>query len=395
MARFPEYVGPVAFGVTMGVIVPKMDLVGELVNVAKRCVKDDLIADGDILCITESIVARAQNNFVTLEQIAVELTDKLQLKSDSRLGVVFPILSRNRFMMILEAFARAVPKGEIIVQLSWPSDEVGNQIISESVANELGKNYYDVITEEEIGERDLLHPITEIDYAKLYRRAIEQQGAKAQIYFANDPKAIAAYNCDGVIAADIHTRKQTKAKLANIVTSLITLVDICSDPNSDSWSEWGLLGSNMSAGGKLKLAPKNASAFADQVQTQIKQLLNTDVEVLVYGDGAYKDPSTGIYELADPQPVFGATSKIEGLMREGVKYKYLADLGYASGKSPTEIEEELKQHKSKKHKHSQLVTEGTTPRPLGDIVASLADLVSGSADAGTPLIVVKGFMGKK
>ncbi len=391
MDRFPNYIGPAAFGVKIGVVIPGMDLVQEIVEQVKKCVEDGLIDNGDVLCITESVVARAQDNFVTLHQVAAEITSKLQIRKDSRLGVVFPILSRNRFAMILKAIAMAVPHGEVVVQLTWPSDEVGNQIIPDEIMQELGKSYYDIITEAEISGRELLHPITGIDYLQLYREIIQAEGAKATLFFANDPRVIADYNCDGVIAADIHTRNKTKNALQGLVENLISLVDINSDPQEKAWSEWGLLGSNMSAGNKLKLAPKNGTEFVNQVQSSVKRATDKHIEVLIYGDGAYKDPSTGIYELADPRPVFGCTSGFEGVIRKGIKYKYFADLAYAQGKSAEEIEAELKKLMQDGNENEQLL-EGTTPRQMADIIASLADLVSGSSDAGTPLVVVKGFL---
>lgn len=392
MAKLPEYIGPAAFGIKMGVIVPGMDLVSEIVACIKRCADDGLVDDGDVVCITESVVARAQNNFVTLDQIACEITQKLQLQPSSSVGVVFPILSRNRFALILKAIARAVPEGKVVVQLSWPTDEVGNQALPEDVAAELGKSHYDVITEAELDGRSLLHPVTKVDYIQLYRETIESEGTAAEIILANDPTAIAAYSLDGVIVADVHGREQTRAALSRVVSNLVTLADLCSDRNQEAWSEWGLLGSNMSAGDKLKLAPHSSTEFCAAVQSKVSEAANKQVEVIVYGDGAYKDPSTGIYELADPLPVFGATSGFDGVMREGIKYKYIADLGYEAGKTSAQIEAELKELMEKGYQQTDDTTEGTTPRRLADVIASLADLVSGSADAGTPLVLVKGFL---
>jgi len=392
MSRLPEYVGPAAFGIKMGVIVPGMDLVTEIAARVKQCVEDGLVDDYDVLCITESVVARAQNNIVTIDQVVAEITKKLQITPTSKLGVVFPIISRNRFSLILKAIARAVPQGKVVVQLSFPTDEVGNQVIPEDVLEALGKTYYDVITEADIAGKTLVHPVTKIDYVQLYREVITNEGAQAEIFLANDPKAIIAYDCDAVIIADIHTREKTFAALKGEMSKVITLVDICSNRENVAWSEWGLLGSNMSAGEKLKLAPRNSDEFAMAVQARVKEITDKNVEVIVYGDGAYKDPSTGIYELADPRPVFGSTPGFKGVLREGIKYKFLADLGYSQGKTPAEIEQELNKLKKAAYNQDDLYIEGTTPRPLADVIASLADLVSGSADAGTPLIVVKGFI---
>lgn len=394
MARFPNYIGPAAFGVKMGVIVPGFDLVGDIVKRVVQCDKDGLLDDGDILCVTESVLARAQDNFVAIDEIAKELSGKLDLAPNGKIGVVFPILSRNRFAMALEAIAKAVPEGEVVVQLSWPADEVGNQIISDKVAEVLGKEIYDVILEEELNGQDLSHPITRVNYAELYRNIIEAQGGKATIIFANDPKEISKYSCDGIIVSDIHSRHRTKKRVDEVCNNVITLADLCSDPNSKHWSEWGLLGSNMSAAGQLKLAPRHSQEFVEELQEKVIAGTGKQVEVLVYGDGAYKDPSTGIYELADPDPVLGATAGLVDVYRGGIKYKYFADIGYSEGKSVEEIERQLSNIKQAGGEDNNEQTEGTTPRRLQDIIASLADLVSGSSDAGTPLIIAKGFLGQ-
>lgn len=199
-----------------------------------------------------------------------------------------------------------------------------------------------------------------------------------------------AYSPHGVIAADIHTREITRGKLKEVTDNCITLQDLCNE--GKSWSEWGLLGSNLSANNKLKLAPRNASAFALQLQSSLRQATGLNTEVLVYGDGAYKDPSSGIYELADPKPVFGMTDGFAGRFRQGIKYKYVADIYHEAGKSAAEIEAHLEEKSRESYEHSHIMTEGTTPRRIEDVIASLADLVSGSADAGTPVIVVKGIL---
>ena len=398
MAPLPNYVGPAAFGIKMGVIVPGMDLIAEVVSRVAKCAEDQLVDDGDVLCITESVVARSQNNYVTVGQIAEEIRGKLDLPDGAAVGVVFPILSRNRFSLILKAIARATGRGQVVMQLSWPADEVGNRILTDEQIVELGKNYDEIITEADLAGKPLLHPITGVDYLQLYRALIEQEGAAVEIYLANDPTLIANHGCHGIITADIHSRAKTKAAVEKAVeklsakTRVASLVDICADKSREAWSEWGLLGSNMSAGEKLKLAPRNGSEFAAEVQAQVERSTGKHVEVIIYGDGAYKDPSTGIYELADPLPVLGATAGIAGMMREGIKYKYVADVGLAQGKTAAEIEKELVQLKGKNYLQSDTEVEGTTPRKMGDVIASLADLISGSADAGTPLVIVKGFV---
>lgn len=391
MANLPEYIGSTAFGLKMGVIVPEMDLISAIMDVITKCDQDNFIDDGDVLCITESILARAQNNFVTLNKIAAQIKNRLKLNSNSTVGVVFPIFSRNRFAMILEAIAMAVPEGKVVVQLAWPRDEVGNQLGPDEVFQDLNKEYGDVITEQELAGFPLHHPITKVNYIKLYRDIIEAQGATAEIILANKAEEIVNYDCDGIIVSDVHQRIQTREVLAALCDNLITLVDIYSDPQKKAWSEWGLLGSNMSASGNLKLAPRESNDFAQKLHERIKNELGKHVEIIINGDGAYKDPSTGIYELADPKPVFGSTNGFSGVMRGGVKYKYLADLGYQDGKTIAEIEAELEKLKEQSFSEDQMESEGTTPRKLEDVIASLADLVSGSSDAGTPLVLVKGF----
>ncbi|MDW7651812.1 MAG: coenzyme F420-0:L-glutamate ligase [Bacillota bacterium] len=386
MPKLPDYIGPTAFGVKMGVIVPGSDLTGMIVSTLKHVAEDELLDSNDVICVTESVVARAQNNFVSVDEVAAQLRSKLGLKEDSRIGVVFPITSRNRFAMILEGIARAVPQGEVIVQLPFPCDEVGNQIVSPEIAETFDLSG-GLVCEEDLYGVDCSHPITRVNYLEMYRDIIEAEGATARIFLANDPKKILNFAPDGVIAADIHSRKATLRKISEEFGNCITLQDLCRE--GSSWSEWGLLGSNMSANKKLKLAPRNASAFAKELQEGIYTATGRQVEVLVYGDGAYKDPSTGIYELADPMPVFGATEGFGGRYRDGIKYKYVADVCHEEGKSVAEIEAHLAETCRQAYEQGDMITEGTTPRRVEDVIASLADLVSGSADAGTPVIVVK------
>jgi F420-0:gamma-glutamyl ligase len=389
MPKLPDYIGPVAFGIKMGVIVPGADLVGMIASSLDRVFADHLLHDNDVICVTESVVARAQNNFVTVTEVADELSQKLSLKDDSKIGVVFPITSRNRFSLILEGIAAAVPKGEVIVQLPFPCDEVGNQIISPELAETLDLSA-GLIRAEDLNGSDCHHPITRVNYLKMYQHIIEEQGAKAFIYLSNDPIKIMDFSPDGVIAADIHSRKTTHRKISEITGNCITLQELCNE--GQSWSEWGLLGSNMSANKRLKLAPREASAFARQLQQHVLNSTGLNVEVLVYGDGAYKDPTTGIYELADPMPVFGMTDGFHGRFREGIKYKYVADVCHEEGKTIEETEAHLAEQSQLSYEHNHILTEGTTPRRIEDVIASLADLVSGSADAGTPVIVVKGIL---
>lgn len=393
LGRLPDYIGVLAFGIKMGVIVPGCNLIDMVGEALAKCEQDGLLDDGDTVCITESIVARAQNNYITVNDIAVEIKNKLNLRSNSKIGILFPILSRNRFSLILKGIAQAVPEGEVVIQLSYPSDEVGNQILPYDYAEENGKEYSDIITVDEIGENRFLHPITRVDYINLYKSIIEEAGGTAKIILSNDPTKITEFDLDGIVVANVHDRNKTLRKINNLHPNCITLQDICNNDKAASWSEWGLLGSNMSSGDKLKLAPREADQFAIKIQNLVREKLGKNIEVLVYGDGAYCDPSTRIYELADPQPAFGLTDGLRGKYREGVKYKYIVDKMLDEGIEVDAIEDSIESIKEQEFEKNGFETEGTTPRKTEDLIASLADLISGSADAGTPMILVKGFLG--
>ncbi len=387
MLKMPDYVGPMAFGLKMGVILPGMDIVHEVFNSLVKCSSDGLLTDGDVVCITESIVARAQNNYVTIDDIAREISEKLKLTPESKLAVIFPITSRNRFSMILKGMARAVPRGEVVLQLSHPNDEVGNRIIDIGFAAHINK---EPITYEDLGGRSFRHPVTGVDYINFYREIIAEEGARPVVILSNDPMHALEYHPDGVIAADIHTRFHTENLINSWYENCITLDKICNE--GEVSSEWGLLGSNMSAGEKIKLAPRHGLKVVETLQQMIKQELGHSVEVMIYGDGAYLDPSSGIYELADPQAAFAATAGLNRV-REGLKYKYLADQCFHEGeKSAEAIESILKESIKREMSEDSLEKEGTTPRRMEDVLASLADLVSGSADAGTPVVIIKGFI---
>lgn len=387
MIKMPDYIGPMAFGVKMGVILPGMDIVEKVFESLELCSKDGLLAGGDVVCVTESVVARAQNNYVTLDRIAQEIREKLTLKEDSKIAVLFPIASRNRFSMIMKGIARAVPKGEVVVQLSFPTDEVGNVVIEPSFAAKLGK---DPITTDDLKGRSFKHPLTGVDYINLYQEVIASEGAVPTIMLSNNPLQAIEYGPDGIIVADIHRRNKTLEQVTGWFDNCITLDQICDE--GEVRSEWGLLGSNMSAGERLKLAPRDGQKVVEQLQAQVKNRLGIDLEVMIYGDGAYLDPSSGIYELADPRAAFAATNGLD-CFREGLKYKYLADqFFHDEQKNAAEIEEIMAEQIKRDHPQDAIAKEGTTPRKMEDVLASLADLVSGSSDAGTPVVIVKGFL---
>lgn len=387
MQIIPDYIGPMAFGLKMGVILPGMNIVEKVFEALLLCCRDGLLEDGDVICITESIVARAQNNYITVDDITREIAGKLKLSEEGRVAVVFPIASRNRFSMILKGIARIVPRGEVIVQFSFPTDEVGNQIVSVDYSRHLNK---ELITLEDLGGRAFKHPVTGVDYVNFYREIIAAEGAAPVIILSNNPLHVLEYKPDGVIAADIHSRDRTRNIITEWFENCITLDQICNE--GEAWSEWGLLGSNMSAGEKLKLAPRDGQNVVEELQSRIKAEMGIDAQVMIYGDGAYLDPSSGIYELADPRAAFAATEGLN-LYREGLKYKFLADhCFHEEHKTAEEIESFLLERISRDLPEDCLEKEGTTPRRMEDVLASLADLVSGSADAGTPVVLIKGFL---
>lgn len=387
MIKIPDYIGPMAFGLKMGVILPGMDIVEKVFELIACCSRDGLLNEGDVVCITESVVARAQNNYITIDDIAREITEKLKTGPESRIAVVFPIASRNRFSMILKGIARAVPQGEVVIQLSHPNDEVGNQVIDPEFAGYLNK---EPIVYEDLKGRSFKHPVTGVSYIEFYRDIIAAEGANPVVILSNNPIHSLELHPDAVIVADIHTRFDTEKKLFAWFENCITLDKICNE--GEKSSEWGLLGSNMSAGERIKLAPRHGQQVVESLQGRVKNELGFDVQVMIYGDGAYLDPSSGIYELADPRAAFAAT---EGLnrFREGLKYKYLADHCYhEQNKTAEEIEVILSESMCREMAEDSLEKEGTTPRRMEDVLASLADLVSGSADAGTPVVLIKGFI---
>ena len=387
MIRIPDYIGPMAFGLKMGVILPGMDIVEKVLESLSKCSEDGLLTEGDVVCITESVVARAQDNYITINDIAREIKEKLILQDSSRVAVIYPIASRNRFSMILKGIARAVPEGEVVVQFSHPTDEVGNQIIDPEFAGYLNK---EPISMADLKGRSFEHPVTGVDYLALYRNIIEEEGAGAKIILSNNPLHALELEPDGVIAADIHTRVRTLAEITDWYDNAITLDQVFTEGSASS--EWGLLGSNMSAGERIKLAPRQGQEVVEKLQGLVKEKLGVNVEVMIYGDGAYLDPSSGIYELADPRAAFAATKGLN-CFREGLKYKYLADHCYhEEKKSAEEIEAALLDSLSRTLPVDSLEKEGTTPRRMEDLLASLADLVSGSADAGTPVVIIKGFV---
>ncbi len=508
----PDSAGVAAVGIKTGLIVPNDDIAEITCDAVKQFVDDE-----DIICVTEAVVARSQNQYVSCEALAQEIREKLDLKPKSTLSVISPIASRNRFSLILRALALATQGGKVIVQFPLPFDEVGNQVIEESFAHtrlrlkktlqslretrgstpqlnvlireiiaalklqELGYNiesirkitgkgiadltlrtpegklavaevtfedltktsrkavgvqkdvaeaelalaiavslehhnititdanaylnhsspevqtidfheqldsYYDpeVIYTNELGNRKFPHPITKQDYRELYQQTIEEANAAGTVIYTNNPLKIYEMGyINGICIGAVHERFKLKELFSAFGTKVpvITLQDISKNP-------WGLIGSNVSdiKQGILKLLPDDPNGTADTIKEKIKSDTGKKVEVLIFGDGAYKDPDTGIYELADPHPAIGASQGLRGkALREGSKLKLQVDTLYRQGYSREEIESIIK------NKTSEVAAEslGTTPRSVTSILGTLADLVTGSADAGTPIVLVRGF----
>lgn len=349
------------------------------------------IGTKDVLAVTESIVARAQANYATTEDIAQDVKAKL---GGETVGVVFPILSRNRFAICLRGIAKGAKK--IVLMLSYPSDEVGNHILDIDKLDEKGINpYSDVLTQAEFeglfGKS--CHTFTAVDYVNYYKGLIEEEGAEAEIIFSNNPRTVVEYT-DKVLCCDIHTRARTKRLIKEAgATVVLGMDDIMTESVNGSGynSDYGLLGSNKATEEKVKLFPVNCQEFVDGVQAEIKARTGKTVEVMVYGDGAFKDPVGKIWELADPVVSPGYTKGLEGQPNE-LKLKYLADNDFAD-LSGDELKDAIEDAIKTKDANlvGQMVTEGTTPRRLTDLLGSLCDLTSGSGDKGTPIIYIQGY----
>ena len=346
--------------------------------------------DRDVVAVTESVVARAQGNYASVDAIAKDVKAKL---GGEIVGVIFPILSRNRFAICLRGIARGSKK--VVLMLSYPSDEVGNELVSLDKLDEAGVNpYSDVLTEKEyrklFGEN--LHPFTLVDYVKYYGDLIREEGAEAEIIFANNPRVILNYT-KNVLHCDIHTRARThRILLANGGERVCGLDDILNESVDGSGynEKYGLLGSNKATEGTIKLFPKECTDLVMDIQKRFKEACGKHIEVMVYGDGAFKDPVGKIWELADPVVSPAYTPGLEGTPNE-LKLKYLADNDFAnlSGDAlKAAIEEEIRK---KGDLAGSMASQGTTPRRLTDLIGSLCDLTSGSGDKGTPVILVQGY----
>jgi len=390
MARL---VGTISRGIRCPIIREGDDIAKMVVDSVIEASKEEGFAlrDKDVVAVTESVVARAQGNYAAVEAIAKDVKEKL---GGETIGVIFPILSRNRFAICLRGIAMGAKK--IVLMLNYPSDEVGNALVSLDQLDEAGVNpYSDVLTEgkyrELFGEN--LHPFTGVDYVKYYGDLVKSCGAEVEIILANNPRVILDYT-DSVLTCDIHTRARTKRILkaagAKRVCGLDDILTSSVDGSGYN-SKYGLLGSNKSTEDKVKLFPNECFDLVYDMQKQLKEKCGKNIEVMVYGDGAFRDPVGKIWELADPVVSPAYTDGLEGTPNE-LKLKYLADNDFKD-LSGDELKAAIEGAIRKKDGDlvGNMASQGTTPRRLTDLIGSLCDLTSGSGDKGTPVVLVQGY----
>lgn len=347
------------------------------------------LKDKDIIAVTEAVVGISEGNYVTVDDIVKDLESKYP---DKEVGIVFPILSRNRFSLILKAIARAMNK--ITILLSFPSDEVGNGIMDEDTLSSSLFNLGSIITEKDYNEhfKDFIHPFTGINMVDYYRNLVQRENCEVTFVFSNNPLDILIYT-NNVLTCDIHTRVKTKEALEKANANVYSLTDVMNKPinNSGFNPTYGLLGSNKSTEERLKLFPKTGDILVQKIKEMILKETGKNVEVMVYGDGAFKDPVGKIWELADPVVSPAYTKGLEGTPNE-IKLKYISDNKYANLKGD-ELKEAIKKEIKEKQNNlkGQNISLGTTPRRITDLVGSLCDLTSGSGDKGTPVVLVSGY----
>ncbi|MBR5485594.1 MAG: coenzyme F420-0:L-glutamate ligase [Oscillospiraceae bacterium] len=387
-------VGTISRGVRAPIIREGEDLAKIVVDSVVAASKSEdgfAFRERDIVCVTEAVVARAQGNYASTAQIAKDVRAKL---GGETIGVIFPILSRNRFSVCLKGIAGGAKK--IILMLSYPSDEVGNHLIDYDRLDEKGVNpWTDVLTEAKYRELfgEVLHPFTGVDYINFYREIIEEAGAEVEIVLSNDARTILKYT-DTVLCCDIHTRARTKRILKNAGAKVVcTLDDILNESvDGSGYNEnYGLLGSNKATEDTVKLFPRDCQTFVDRVADMMKEATGKNIEVMIYGDGAFKDPVGKIWELADPVVSPAYTKGLEGQPNE-VKLKYLADNNFAHLQGD-ELKAAISDYIRNKDDDlvGNMVSQGTTPRRLTDLIGSLCDLTSGSGDKGTPIVFIQGY----
>ncbi|MDY4518737.1 MAG: coenzyme F420-0:L-glutamate ligase [Candidatus Spyradocola sp.] len=394
MSNNERRVGTVSRGIRCPIIRQGDDLAAIVTDSVLEAAQAEGFAlrDRDVISVTESIVARSQGNYATVDDIAQDVKEKL---GGGTVGVIFPILSRNRFAICLRGIAKGCKK--VVLMLSYPSDEVGNELVSLDKIDEKGVNpYSDVLTLQQYRELfgENKHEFTGVDYVQYYGDLIRESGAEAEIVFANQAKAILAYT-DTVLTCDIHTRARTKRILKAAGAKVVLgLDDILTAPVNGSGcnEQYGLLGSNKSTEDKVKLFPRACQGLVLDIQQRILDKTGKHVEVMVYGDGAFKDPKGKIWELADPVVSPAFTDGLVGTPNE-LKLKYLADNDYKdlSGEALREAISASIRAKDGSSLVGNMAAQGTTPRQLTDLIGSLCDLTSGSGDKGTPVVLVQGY----
>lgn len=386
--------GTVVRGVRAPIFREGDDIVAGTVDTVLQALKENNVQprDRDIVAITESVVARAQGNYVTIGQIAQDVKARTGGKT---VGVTFPILSRNRFSVLLSGIAAGCEK--VVLMLSYPSDEVGNHLVSMDLLDEKGIDpWRDVLSLEQFRREfgSVVHPFTGVDYVTFYSDLIRAAGAEVEVVFANRVQTILDYT-DTVITCDIHTRARSKRLLqAAGARVVLGLDDLMTSPIGDSGynPQYGLLGSNKADETRVKLFPRNAMLVAEKIGRQMSEATGRRIEAMVYGDGAFKDPAGKIWELADPVVAPGYTRGLVGTPNE-LKLKYLADndFGDLTGEALRQAVARRIWEKDSASLVGQMVSEGTTPRNLTDLIGSLCDLTSGSGDKGTPIIYIQGY----
>ncbi len=389
MSRF---VGTVSRGIRTKIIKQGDDLVNIVLNSVMDAVAADNIPlhDRDIVGVTEAVLARSQGNYATTDQIGKDVRNKF---GGGHIGLIHPILSRNRFSVCLKGIAKGVDK--ITLMLSYPADEVGNHLLSYEQLEKAGiYDYSKLFTEEEYTKLfgRSKHPFTNVDYIQFYHDLIEAEGCECEIIFSNKPTDILKYT-NNVLTADIHSRKRTKKALEVEGANVLSIADILNESVDGSGynEEYGLLGANMATEDKVKLFPRESFKFANDLQAAFKERTGKNIECLIYGDGAFKDSVGQIWELADPVVSPGYTKGLEGVPNE-LKLKYLADNDFKDLRGD-DLSHAIVD--AIKHKEAQALDEnarlGTTPRKLTDLIGSLCDLTSGSGDKGTPIILIQGY----
>lgn len=386
--------GTVSIGIRAPIIRQGDDLVDIVTNSVLEAMKSDGLVprDRDIVAMTEAIVARAQGNYATVDNIAEDVRNKL---GGETVGVIFPILSRNRFAICLRGIAKGCKK--VVLMLSYPSDEVGNHLIDWDLMDQNNVDpYRDVLSEAQYREYFgyIKHPFTGVDYVEYYKELIHDCGAEVEVVFANDPRVILNYT-DSVLTCDIHTRNRTKRLLKNAGAQRVFGLDEIMTASIDGSGynpAYGLLGSNKATEDSVKLFPRDAQDLVHNIQARLLELTGKHIEVMVYGDGAFKDPIGKIWELADPVVSPAYTAGLEGTPNE-LKLKYLADNDFA-GLTGAALRDAIEGEIRKKDGSSlvgSMAAQGTTPRRLTDLIGSLCDLTSGSGDKGTPIVYIQGY----